>query len=135
AVGGDTLLARIGGYYHDIGKLTRPYAFVENQVNGDNVHEQLDPYTSGRIIVAHVPDGLQLAARHGIPARVRDMIAEHHGTMVVQYFYRLACQGATESVDESVFRYPGPRPRTRETAILMLADGVEATVRSCRDHS
>jgi putative nucleotidyltransferase with HDIG domain len=134
-VGGDTLLARIGGYYHDIGKLGRPYAFVENQVSGENIHDQLDAYTSAHLIVSHVTDGLELATRHGIPYPVRDIIAQHHGTMLVQYFYRQACQGAGGPVDEAPFRYPGPRPRSREAAIIMLADGVEATVRSCRDHS
>lgn len=135
AIGADTLLVRIGGYYHDIGKLGRPYAFVENQLNGENIHDQLDPYTSARIILAHVSDGLQLATKHGVPPRVRDLIAQHHGTMLVQYFYRKASQSAGAPVDETPFRYPGPRPQTREAAIMMLADGVEATVRASRDHS
>jgi cyclic-di-AMP phosphodiesterase PgpH len=135
AIGGDTLLSRIGGYYHDIGKLTRPYAFVENQLSGDNVHERLDPYGSARIIISHVTDGRQLAVKHGVPLRVRDLIAQHHGTMLVQYFYRQACQEAGEPVEETAFRYPGPRPQTREAAVLMLADGVEAAVRASHDHS
>ncbi|MBX6771239.1 MAG: HDIG domain-containing protein [Chloroflexi bacterium] len=135
AIGADTLLCRIGGYYHDIGKLMRPYAFVENQVDGQNVHDQLDAYTSARVILAHVPDGLALAAKHRIPARVRDLIAQHHGTMLVQYFYHQACKGAEQPVDEAAFRYPGPRPQSREAAIMMLADGVEAAVRACRDRS
>src|SRR5262249_9012473 len=122
-------------YYHDIGKLTRPYAFVENQLSGDNVHERLDPYGSARIIISHVTDGRQLAVKHGIPLRVRDLVAQHHGTMLVQYFYRQACQEAGEPVDETPFRYPGPRPQPREAAILMLADGVEAAVRASHDHS
>ncbi|MGH2459249.1 MAG: HD family phosphohydrolase [Chloroflexota bacterium] len=134
-IGADTLLCRIGGYYHDIGKLTRPYAFIENQNDGQNVHDQLDAYTSARVILAHVTDGLVLADKHRIPMRVRDMIAQHHGTMLVQYFYRQASQGAEQPVDESAFRYGGPRPQSREAAIMMLADGVEATVRSCRDRS
>jgi putative nucleotidyltransferase with HDIG domain len=135
AVGGDTLLARIGGYYHDIGKLMRPYVFIENQINGENVHDQLDSYTSARLILSHVPDGLDLAAKHGIPSRVQDMIAQHHGTMLVQYFYWQASQAAEQPVDENAFRYNGPKPQTREAAIMMLADGVEATVRANRDHS
>lgn len=135
AIGADTLLVRIGGYYHDIGKLGRPYAFVENQLNGENIHDQLDPYTSARIILAHVTDGLQLATKHGVPPRVRDLIAQHHGTMLVQYFYRKASQSAGSDVDEAPFRYRGPKPQSREAAIMMLADGVEATVRSSRDHS
>jgi len=134
-IGADTLLVRISGYYHDIGKLIRPYAFIENQMDGENVHDQLDAYTSARLIVAHVSDGLVLAQKHGIPSRVKDMIAQHHGTMLVQYFYRQACQGAEGTVDESAFRYKGPRPQTREAGIMMLADGVEAAVRASRDHS
>ncbi|HLH74984.1 MAG TPA: HDIG domain-containing protein [Chloroflexota bacterium] len=135
AIGADTLLVRIGGYYHDIGKLIRPYAFVENQMDGQNIHDQLDAYTSARIIVAHVQDGLTLAEKYGIPSRIRDLISQHHGSMLVQYFYRQASKGAEQPVDESLFRYPGPRPQSREAAIMMLADGVEAAVRANRDHS
>ena len=134
-IGADTLLCRIGGYYHDVGKLSRPYAFIENQMDGQNVHDQLDAYTSARVILAHVTDGLVLADKHHIPMRVRDMIAQHHGTMLVQYFFRQASQGVEQPVDESAFRYVGPRPQSREAGIMMLADGVEATVRSCRDRS
>ncbi|HEX5414527.1 MAG TPA: HDIG domain-containing protein [Chloroflexota bacterium] len=135
AIGADTLLVRIGGYYHDIGKLVRPYAFVENQMDGENVHDQLDAYTSARLILAHVTDGLTLAQKHGIPSRVKDLIAQHHGTTLVQYFYRQACQGSEGPIDESLFRYLGPKPQTREAGIMMLADGVEAAVRASRDHS
>jgi putative nucleotidyltransferase with HDIG domain len=135
AIGADTLLCRIGGYYHDVGKLSRPYAFVENQVDGQNIHDQLDAYTSARVILAHVSDGLALAAKYRIPARIQDMIAQHHGTTIVQYFYRQASQGAEQPVDESAFRYAGPRPQSREAAIMMLADSVEATVRASRDRS
>lgn len=134
-IGADTLLCRIGGYYHDIGKLSRPYAFVENQIDGQNIHDQLDAHTSARVILAHVPDGLALAAKYRIPARVRDMIAQHHGTTLVKYFYRQACQGAEQPVDEAAFRYSGPRPQSREAGIMMLADSVEATVRATRDRS
>ncbi|HLZ09768.1 MAG TPA: HDIG domain-containing protein, partial [Chloroflexota bacterium] len=134
-IGGDTLLARIGGYYHDIGKLTRPYAFIENQIDGQNVHDDMDPVTSARLILAHVTDGLDLATRNGIPARVKDMIAQHHGTMLVQYFFWRATQTTDGPVDDSLFRYGGPKPQTREAGIMMLADGVEATVRANRDHS
>lgn len=135
AIGADTLLCRIGGYYHDIGKLSRPYAFVENQMDGQNIHDQLDAYTSARVILAHVPDGLALAAKHRIPARVQDLIAQHHGTTMVEYFFRQASRGAEQPVDEAAFRYSGPRPQSREAAIMMLADGVEAAVRACRDRS
>jgi putative nucleotidyltransferase with HDIG domain len=135
AVGADTLLSRIGGYYHDIGKLTRPYAFVENQVGVENVHDRLDPYTSARIILDHVPDGLHLAAKYGLPARVQDLIAQHHGTTAVQFFYRLASKEAGQPVDLAAFQYAGPRPQSREAGIMMLADSVEAAVRANRDHA
>ncbi len=135
AIGADTLLVRIGGYYHDIGKLMRPYAFIENQIDEVNVHDQLDPLMSARIILDHVTDGLDLGERHGIPVRVRDMIGQHHGTMTVQYFLWKASQSRGEPVDESLFRYAGPKPQSREAGIMMLADGVEATVRANRDHS
>jgi hypothetical protein len=95
----------------------------------------MDPFTSARIILAHVSDGLELANRHHIPTRVQDMIGQHHGTMTVQYFFWRASQNCEGPVDESAFRYAGPKPQTREAGIMMLADGVEATVRANRDHS
>lgn len=134
-IGADALLCRIGAYYHDVGKLTRSYAFIENQVDGQNIHDQLDPATSARIIIAHVADGLSLARRNGVPKRVSDMIAQHHGTGLVGYFYRQACQTSATPVDERLYRYVGPRPQTREAGIMLLADSVEAAVRANRDHS
>jgi putative nucleotidyltransferase with HDIG domain len=135
AIGADPLLCRVGAYYHDIGKIVRPYAFIENQA-GENIHDRLEPATSARMIAAHVPDGLELARRYRLPDRVRDLIAQHHGTTFVGSFYRRAVQEAGSlAVDQAGFRYPGPKPQTREAAILMLADGVEATTRSSRDHS
>ncbi|MFQ5593108.1 MAG: HD family phosphohydrolase [Anaerolineae bacterium] len=132
-VGADALLVRVGAYYHDVGKTLRPYFFVENQIEGANVHDRLDPETSAQIIISHVPDGLELAEKHGLPAALRDFIAQHHGTTLVSYFYRQACvEHGEDTVDKEVFRYPGPRPQTQETAILMLADGVEATARANR---
>lgn len=134
-IGADALLARVGAYYHDIGKMLRPYFFVENQVEGANVHDRLDPETSAQIIISHVTDGLELAEKYGLPPILRDFIAQHHGTTQVSYFYRQACQVCDEEdddVDEEIFRYPGPRPQTPEAAILMLADGVEATARANR---
>lgn len=131
-IGADDLLARIGAYYHDIGKTLRPYFFIENQADGVNVHDRLDPRTSAQLIVSHVKDGLALAKKYNVPPRIRDFISEHHGTGLVKYFYRQACQAsqAPELLDEAAFRYPGPKPRTKETAILMLADSCEAAVRS-----
>ena len=132
AVGADPLLTRVGSYYHDIGKVVRPYFFIENNRDGVNPHDRLDPYTSARIIISHVTDGVELAHKYKLPTAIIDFIREHHGTTRVEYFYHKACQESENlsEVDESAFRYPGPRPRSRETAILMLADGCEATVRA-----
>ena len=133
AIGANSLLARIGGYYHDIGKSVRPYFFIENSTPEDNIHSRLDPKTSAQIIISHVTDGLDLAKKAKLPSDVRDIIVQHHGTTLVSYFYQQACQQATEGemVDEADFRYPGPKPQTKEAAIVMLAD-VEAAVRSQR---
>ena len=128
-VGADPLLTRVAAYYHDIGKVLNPYVFIENQSGIDNIHDTLDPVTSARLIRAHVTDGQALAASSRLPRRVSDCIPQHHGTTQIKYFYHKALQDdATTSEDD--FRYPGPKPQTKEAAILMLADGVEATVRS-----
>lgn len=133
AIGADGLLVRVGAYYHDIGKMRRPYFFVENRIEGSNYHDRLDPETSAQIIIRHVSDGLELADRYGLPTVIRDFIAQHHGTTRVSYFYNQACnENGEASVDESAFSYPGPRPQTVEAAILMLSDGVEAAVRAAR---
>jgi hypothetical protein len=137
-IGADGLLARVGAYYHDIGKTMRPYFFTENRVGSVNPHERLDPYTSARIIISHVTDGLELADRHRLPSAIRAFIPEHHGTGTTLAFYRMAVKDAGddgEGVREKDFRYPGPKPQTRETAILMLADGCEARVRSAEPRS
>ncbi|MFN2115462.1 MAG: HD family phosphohydrolase [Anaerolineae bacterium] len=131
AIGADALLVRVGAYYHDVGKIVRPYFFVENQLTGQNPHDGLDPYASARIIISHVPDGVDLAQRHGLPPPIIDAILQHHGTMRAEYFYYQAAeQLGEERVEESAFRYPGPRPQTPEMAILMLADAAEAAVRA-----
>ena len=138
AIGADTLLTRVGAYYHDVGKTIRPYFFVENRSEGmDDPHARLDPYTSAQIIMAHVKDGVDLARKHRLPERIVQFIPEHHGTLLVSYFYHAAVEGAEapEAVDKEQFRYLGPRPQSRETAITMLADGAEATVRSKRPTS
>ena len=135
-IGADALLARVGAYYHDIGKIARPYFFVENQVEGMNVHDRLDPQTSAKIIIGHVQDGLELAKKYRLPRRIQDFIAQHHGTGLASYFYRQACQqGEAEEVNAEDFRYPGPKPQTKETAIVMLADACEAAVRSAHPTS
>ncbi len=137
SIGADDLLARVGAYYHDIGKTVRPYFFVDNQVEGANIHDRLDPHTSAQVIISHVKDGLDLAKKYDLPPRIRDFITEHQGTGLVSYFYREARQEneMPQAVDEAHFRYPGPRPRSKETAIVMLADSCEAAVRSARPNS
>ena len=133
AIGADPLLTRVGSYYHDIGKIVRPYFFAENQSDGQNPHDNLDPKTSAEIIIGHTLDGLALARKYGLPDRVRDFIPEHHGTHLVTYFFRRANQESDgEDIREEDFRYPGPRPQSRETAIVMLADSIEAAVRANR---
>ena len=136
-IGANTLLTRVGAYYHDIGKMARPYFFVENQMQGDNVQDRLDPVTSAQIIVNHVRDGLDLAKKYRLPADVRAFIAEHQGTGLTRYFYQKALDAADDpaKIDENEFRYPGPRPQSKETAIVMLADASEAAVRASNPSS
>src|SRR5438132_368644 len=127
-IGADPLVARVGAYYHDIGKMRNPTAFIENQT-GQNPHDELDPLVSAGIVAAHIKDGLALADRYRLPARIREMIPGHHGTSVVKYFFQIAQQRG-QAPDERSFRYPGPRPHSKEAGIVMLADGTEASVRS-----
>ncbi|MBC7262752.1 MAG: HDIG domain-containing protein [Chloroflexi bacterium] len=137
-VGADSLLARVGAYYHDIGKIKCPYFFAENQVDGQSYHERLDARTSAQIIINHVRDGVELGRKYGLPDRVLDIIAEHHGTSTVSYgyFYQRAIEETNGQVlDESDFHYGGPRPQTKEAAIVMLADSAEAAVRAARPTS
>ncbi len=132
-IGANALLTRIGALYHDAGKALRPQFFIENQVAGQNIHDQLDPTTSANIILAHVRDGLELARKHRLPRAIQAFIAEHHGTLEATYQYNSALEavgGASDRVDRRDFTYPGPRPRSRETALLMMADGVEARARA-----
>ena len=133
AIGADALLLRVAAYYHDIGKTIRPAFFTDNQMGRENVHDDLDPYTSAQIIIDHVREGIKIARAAGLPEQIIDFIATHHGTGLVRHFYQLALQ-RYDHVDERDFRYPGPRPQTREQAILMLADSVEATVRAKAQH-
>ncbi len=132
-IGADPLLARVAAYYHDVGKMKNPLAFIENQAGSHNIHDDLDPETSARIIAAHIRDGIDLAYEHGLPVQVIGFIPQHHGTSVMSYFHGKALRdagGNEELVNKDRFRYPGPRPQSREAAILMLSDGVEASVRS-----
>ncbi|MGD8243686.1 MAG: HDIG domain-containing protein [Anaerolineae bacterium] len=137
SIDADALLARVGAYYHDIGKIARPYFFAENQAEGFNPHDRLDPETSAEVIVGHVSDGLKLARRYRLPSRVRAFIPEHHGDGRVSFLYHKAVQlaGDADLVDEETFRYPGRRPQSKETALVMLADGCEAAVRSAQPES
>ena len=132
----DTLLIRVGALFHDVGKSANPLFFVENQPPSQiDSHDDLAPEISAETIIRHVPDGLGLARKYHLPRRLYDFIAEHHGTLVTRYQYNRAVQAAegdASKVDESQFRYPGPSPRSKETAILMFADGVEARARAER---
>ncbi|TMF05490.1 MAG: HDIG domain-containing protein [Chloroflexi bacterium] len=135
-IGADSLLVRVAAYYHDVGKLERPWAFIENQADTvANVHDTLDPVASAQVIAAHVTDGVKLAERYRLPARIREMIPQHHGTRTISFFYQQAAERTTETVDAALFTYPGPRPQSREAAILMLSDSTEAAARASRDHS
>jgi putative nucleotidyltransferase with HDIG domain len=135
-IGANSLLVRVAAYYHDIGKLERPWAFIENQADTTgNVHDELEPAESARIIAAHVTDGSKLAERYGLPPRVREMIPQHHGTRTISFFYQQAAEQTSDGLDAALFTYPGPRPQSREAAILMLADSTEAAARAARDHS
>jgi putative nucleotidyltransferase with HDIG domain len=144
-IGADPLLARVAAYYHDIGKLANPPAFIENQAGGDNIHDELDPETSAQMLKAHVRDGIDIAYKSGLPKALIAFIPQHHGTAVMSYFYARAkgkaaapfggleaAEGrrAAEAVDVTKFRHAGPKPQSREAAIIMLADSVEASVRS-----
>ena len=130
----NSMLARVGALYHDIGKMKNPQFYIENQgSNQINTHDDMDPEESARIIIEHVEYGLELAKKYRLPLRIREFIPEHHGTLITRYQYGKALElaGGDESkVDPSKFRYPGPRPQSRETALLMLGDGCEAYVRS-----
>ncbi|MBI4482326.1 MAG: HDIG domain-containing protein [Acidobacteria bacterium] len=135
AIGANPLLARVGAYYHDIGKMLKPEYYVENQLHGDNKHEQLSPRLSRLIILNHVKGGLQMAREMGLAPPIRDMIPQHHGTRLMTYFYEKEREQATGQgeVSENDFRYLGPKPQSKEAAILMLADGVEAASRTLKE--
>ncbi len=134
-IGADSLLARIGGYYHDIGKVKRPFFFVENLMGKDNQHENLSPNLSAIIITSHVKDGVEIATKHNLPEEIIDIIRQHHGTTLVKYFYEKAKEELGDSVKENQYRYPGPKPQTREAALVMLADSVESATRSLNNPS
>jgi hypothetical protein len=130
SIGAKGLLVRVGAYFHDIGKMLKPGYFVENQGHDANRHESLVPAMSTLIIIAHIKDGADLARQHRLPKAIIDFIEQHHGTTLVEYFFRRASQTNGGDVDESDFRYPGPKPQTKESAVLMLADAVEGASRA-----
>jgi putative nucleotidyltransferase with HDIG domain len=136
AIGADGLLCRVGAMYHDIGKINKPMYFVENQAGGPNRHTKLSPAMSLLIIVGHVKDGIEMAREYGLPPAIRHFIESHHGTTLVEYFYHAAREKQQKDAKdepappEFSFRYPGPKPQTKEAAILMICDGVEATARA-----
>jgi len=136
AVGANSLLARVGSYYHDIGKMKKPEYFVENQRGGENPHEQLKPQLSALIIKSHVKEGLELAREHNLPEEIADFIPMHHGTIRIDYFYKRALEEAKasgEEIRESDFRYDGPKPHSKETGIVMLCEAIEAGTRSIQN--
>ncbi|AGK97081.1 HD family phosphohydrolase [Clostridium pasteurianum] len=131
-IGGNPVLTRVCAYYHDIGKIMRPYFFKENQIGNDNPHDKISPNLSALVIISHVKEGLELAREYKLPKTIQDTIAEHHGTTLVKYFY-ITMKNSSENpkdVNEENFKYPGPIPKTKENAVIMLADCVEASVRS-----
>jgi len=133
-IGGHELLVRVGALYHDIGKMKNPMFFIENQIHGINPHDELSFEESGQIIVQHVLDGIEMAKRSKIPDQIIDFIRTHHGTTRAEYFYRsFILDNPDSEVNEALFSYPGPKPYSKETAVLMMADGVEAASRSMKD--
>lgn len=130
AIGANSLLVRVGAYYHDIGKVKRPYFFKENQISDENLHDKISPDLSTLVITSHVKDGVELAKKYKLPEAVIDLIRQHHGTSLVKYFYNKALKTENEICEKDMFRYPGPKPASKEAAILMLSDSIEASVRS-----
>lgn len=137
AIKANPLLTRVGCYFHDIGKMLKPHYFIENQT-GENRHDVLEPTLSTLVIIGHVKDGLALAKQYRLPKPIIDFIAQHHGTTLVEFFYREAMRlqqanGQPPGDLETSFRYPGPKPQTRENGILMLADAVESSSRTLKN--
>jgi putative nucleotidyltransferase with HDIG domain len=138
AINANGLLVRVGAYFHDIGKMLKPMYFVENQGAASSRHESLLPAMSTLVIIAHVKDGADLARQHHLPQSIIDFIEQHHGTTLVEYFYREAAKRSESNPDEGQvgetnFRYPGPKPQSREAAVMMLSDSVESASRTLVD--
>ena len=131
-IGANTLLVRVGALYHDIGKMQNPLYFIENQKTSLNPHDQLTPSQSAKVIIKHVADGIELARKHKLPERLIDFIRTHHGRSLTYYFYRKELDTNPNAKEED-FRYPSPIPFSKETAILMMADSVEAATKSLKN--
>ena len=135
-IGANALLVRTGALYHDIGKIADPLYYVENQQGAENPLLQMDPRDAAQVVIAHVTEGEKIARRNHLPEAIINFITTHHGTSLVRYFYNTYCNAhPNEKIDESLFRYPGAKPTTKEGAILMMADAVEARSRSLNDFS
>ena len=130
-IGANAMLVRVGALYHDLGKMNSPAYFTENQSTGINPHDDLSPVESAAIIISHVMDGIEIARKNNLPDRVIDFIRTHHGTTTVYYFYKLAEENS-DALDIKDFTYPGPKPFSKETAILMMCDSVEAASKSLK---
>ncbi|MED2972512.1 HD family phosphohydrolase [Fictibacillus sp. B-59209] len=130
SIGANGLLARVGSYYHDLGKTKRPHFFIENQMNMENPHDKLTPQLSKTIIIAHPYDGAEMLKEYKLPGEIIDIAEQHHGTSLLQYFYHKAVELSDAEIQETDFRYPGPKAKSREAAVVGIADGVEAAVRS-----
>ena len=137
AIGANSLLARVGAYYHDIGKIAKPQYFTENQLVGGNKHDDLEPTISRLVVLNHVKEGSELAKKYHLNSVIIDFIPQHHGTSLMHYFYQRALEevDSDNPVREEDFRYPGPKPQNRETAIVMLADSAEGATRSLDEHN
>ncbi len=136
AIGANQLLCRVGAYYHDVGKLVKPEYFTENQMMADNKHDILEPSMSRLVILNHIREGVEIAKKQGLSQKIIDFIEQHHGTSLIFYFYQKALEeGALGDIPEESYRYPGPKPQTKETAIVMLADSVEGATRSLDEHT
>lgn len=135
SIGANQILARVGCYYHDIGKISKPQFFIENQLDQNNRHNELNPSMSTKIIIAHVKDGIEMAHKYKLPDKIVEFIPMHHGTTLVSYFYDKAKNASKEEIFDYSYRYPGPKPQTKETGIVMLADAIEASTRTIEDPS
>jgi putative nucleotidyltransferase with HDIG domain len=133
-INANSLLARVGSYYHDIGKMVKPEYFVENEAGSENKHQSLAPNMSALILASHIKNGLDLAEKYNLPKIIRDFIPEHHGTSLMTFFYSKALSSKTaQNVNEADYRYPGPSPQSKETAIVMLADTIEAATKTLKN--